>query len=61
MPTSSTNKREYTQGVKNGWEIQEAKSRLITALTKLDARGLKRDADRLGSIIGRLELWRNSR
>lgn len=51
-------KTEYTEQVKR--EMSYTKSALIRTMNNLYDRGLKREADRLGSIIGRLEYWQGS-
>lgn len=60
MTAPSTSKREQTRKLQRDARVSEAKSRLISVLSDLDTGGLRRRADQLASIIGRLESWENS-
>lgn len=50
-------KFEETRRLKR--EVSPIKSQLIRILGEIERKGLKRDADQLNSIIGRLEEWQN--
>ena len=51
-------KREETLHLKR--EANSPKSRLLEIMNRMERDGLKREANRLGSIIARLEDWQNS-
>jgi DNA polymerase I-like protein with 3'-5' exonuclease and polymerase domains len=48
-------KTEATRRLKS--EVSQYKSRLLDVLRRMERDGLKRDADQLSNIIGRLEDW----
>lgn len=50
---------ERTREIKRDGRVNRCKSELLGVLRDLEASGLKRDADALGSLIGRLEDWQN--
>ena len=50
-------KTETTRRLKS--EVSQHKSRLLDILRRMERDGLRRDADQLSSIIGRLEDWQN--
>jgi hypothetical protein len=50
-------KFEETRRIKR--EASPIKSRLLDLLRQIESKGLKRDADQLSNIIGRLEDWQN--
>ncbi len=54
----TTKKRKITEQLKH--DANHPKSDLIRIARKMEAEGLKKEADRLGSVIGYLEHWQNS-
>jgi hypothetical protein len=56
----SLQRRERTQELKRSADVSEAKDRLLRVESELYHSGLKYDADRLRTIIGKLEAWQNS-
>jgi len=54
-------KKQRATEIKQSEDIDEAKTRLLWALSKLEDGGPAQEIMRLGSIIGRLEAWQNSR
>jgi hypothetical protein len=56
----ANSKRERTEALKMSSQVDEAKSRLMHILSRLEDEGTARATMQLASIIGRLEDWQNS-
>ena len=54
---NNTDKKERIERIKN--EVNTPKDKLIAFMWELEEIGAKRDAQTLGTIIGKLEAWQN--